>query len=54
MKGSGRSELNITITVRHMISEVSHWKTFYISENYTNELKPLAEKETDWHYRFEG
>ena len=52
LKRSGRVDLTLTITVRHMISEVSHWKTFYISENYSGELKPLAEKETDWHYKF--
>lgn len=53
MKGSGRVDLTITITVRHMISEVSHWKTFYISENFDGRTAPLSKKESDWHYRYE-
>ncbi|MGY3211878.1 hypothetical protein [Mucilaginibacter sp. HD30] len=53
LKVAGRADLTITITVRHMISEISHWKTFYISERFDPDpLKSLAEKETDWHYRF--
>jgi len=53
MKGSGRADLTITITVRHTISEISHWKTFYISESFDHHvLKPLPEKETDWHDKF--
>lgn len=49
---SGRPDLTITITVRHMISEVSHWHTFYFDERFDNkETKPLSQKETDWHYR---
>lgn len=53
LKGSGRTDLTITITVRHMISEVSHWKTFFISEGYeAGRTQPLSRKETDWHYKF--
>ncbi|MEN0057070.1 MAG: hypothetical protein AAGC65_25545 [Mucilaginibacter sp.] len=50
---SGRPDLTITITVRHMISEVSHWQTFYFDQHCKNdELKKLSKKETDWHYSF--
>jgi hypothetical protein len=53
LKGSGRTDLTITITVRHMISEVSHWKTFFISEGYDpGKTVLLNKKETDWHYKF--
>jgi thiamine kinase-like enzyme len=53
MNSSGRNDLTITITVRHMISEVSHWHTFFISETFnTDKVIPLARKETDWHYKF--
>lgn len=51
---SGRPDLTITITVRHMISEASHWHTFYFSETCdSNKLKKLSEKETDWYYRYD-
>jgi hypothetical protein len=54
LKSAGRMDLTITITVRHMISEVSHWKTFYIDQNYSGkDLKPLSKKEQDWHYRYD-
>jgi polyribonucleotide nucleotidyltransferase len=54
LKDEGRADLTVTITVRHMISEVSHWKTFYISECFDRgKSQPLSQKETDWHYRFE-
>lgn len=54
LKSSGRTDLTITITVRHMISEVSHWKTFYISDSFdSGKTAPLSKKETDWHYRFD-
>ncbi|WP_147322068.1 hypothetical protein [Mucilaginibacter conchicola] len=51
---AGKPELNLTITVRHMISEVSHWHTFYL-DPAQDPGKPvtLVRKETDWHYRFE-
>ena len=53
MKSTGRSELSITITVRHMISEVSHWHTFLITESFdADKVVPLAKKDTDWHYQF--
>lgn len=53
LKVSGRADLTITITVRHMISEVSHWKTFYISDSFdTTKAQDLSQKETDWHYKF--
>jgi len=53
LAGSGRTDLTITITVRHMISEVSHWKTFYISDSFdSGRTQPLSKKETDWHYKF--
>ena len=50
---SGRPDLTITITVRHMISEASYWKTFFIDERFDGRtLQPLNEKETDWYYPF--
>jgi hypothetical protein len=53
LAGSGKTDLTITITVRHMISEISHWKTFYISESYDpKKTSPLALKEQDWLYCF--
>lgn len=54
LKAAGRTDLTITITVRHMISEISHWKTFYISENFdSGKTVPLSQKDTDWHYRYD-
>ncbi|OOQ60367.1 hypothetical protein [Mucilaginibacter pedocola] len=53
LKTSGREDITITITVRHMISEVSHWKTFFISEAYDNsKLSPLNKKDQDWFNKF--
>lgn len=53
LKVAGRADLTITITVRHMISEVSHWKTFYISDSFdSGKTQPLSKKETDWQYKF--
>ena len=53
LQRAGRSDLTITITVRHMISEASYWKTFFIDERFDgHELRPLGEKETDWCYKF--
>lgn len=53
LEESGRTDLTITVTVRHMISEISHWKTFYITEHFDRQtLRPLAEKEVDWHYSY--
>lgn len=53
LKRAGRSDLTLTITVRHMVSEQSHWKTFFIDENFNGEtLRPLTKKEEDWYYRF--
>ena len=49
---AGRADLTITITVRHMVSEVSHWKTFFIDAQFKSELRPMAEKEQDWYYSF--
>lgn len=54
LKRSGKIDLSITITVRHMVSELSHWKTFYIDENFDGKLlRPMMEKETDWYYSYE-
>ncbi|WP_439697459.1 hypothetical protein ACFGVS_03390 [Mucilaginibacter sp. AW1-7] len=53
LKRSGRTDLTLTITVRHMISEQSHWKTFFIDEVFDSKhLRPLTKKEEDWYYRF--
>ncbi|SEN96189.1 hypothetical protein SAMN05192574_104770 [Mucilaginibacter gossypiicola] len=53
MAHAGKTDLTITITVRHMISEVSHWHTFFIDERYHGKkTAELKKKETDWHYRF--
>jgi hypothetical protein len=53
LQRAGRPDLTITITVRHMASEVSHWKTFFIDERFDQlKLHPLSEKETDWYYLF--
>lgn len=54
VKRSGRPDLTITITVRHMVSERSHWKTFFIDERFDGRtLGPLSEKEQDWYYRYD-
>ena len=54
LKNSGRPDLTITITVRHMISEVSHWKTFYIGDSFdVKNPKPLSKRDRDWFYRFD-
>ncbi|GAB3921901.1 hypothetical protein [Mucilaginibacter myungsuensis] len=53
LKRSGRSDLTITITVRHMVSESSHWKTFFMDEKFDSRvLKPLSSKEEDWYYAY--
>jgi len=53
LKTAGRADLTLTITVRHMISEISHWKTFYIADSFdSSKAAPLSKKETDWHYKF--
>lgn len=52
LKRSGRTDLTITITVRHMVSDLSHWKTFFIDERFDGQtLRPLTEKEADWYYK---
>lgn len=51
LKKTGRADLTLTITVRHMVSEVSHWRTFFIEQHYTGkDLSPLNAKEQDWYY----
>ncbi|MCD8739090.1 hypothetical protein LT679_00630 [Mucilaginibacter roseus] len=51
LKRSGRTDLTVTITVRHMVSEVSHWKTFFIDERFDRKsLRSLSVKENDWYY----
>lgn len=52
LKRTGRADLTITITVRHMVSEISHWKTFFIDQQFKNELREMAQKEEDWYYSF--
>jgi hypothetical protein len=53
VKQAGRPDLTITITVRHMVSELSHWKTFFIDEQFnTQTLRLMSEKEEDWYYSF--
>jgi hypothetical protein len=51
LKGAGRTDLKITL--RHMVSEASHWKTFFIDERFDGRfLRPRSEKDTDWYYKF--
>ncbi|MBD1362947.1 hypothetical protein IDJ77_03915 [Mucilaginibacter sp. ZT4R22] len=38
LQRDGRTDLTLTITVRHMVSEQSHWKTFLIDENFNGKL----------------
>lgn len=53
LKDSGRADLTIKITVRHMVSEISHWHTFYFSESCdSSQLKELTRKEMDWFYSY--
>lgn len=53
LKHGDRPDLTITISVSHMISEVSHWKTFFIDRHFDDQtLRPLTEKEEDWYYSF--
>lgn len=48
---NNRPDLSVTITVRHMVSEVSLWKTFFIGRQYTGEKTThLNPKEQDWYY----
>jgi len=50
---AGKKDLTITITVLHMISEISHWHTLFIEERCNmKKAAELKRKETDWHYRF--
>jgi hypothetical protein len=45
LKDAGKPEVNITITVRHMVSEISHWKTFFIDgQSNSQTLHSLIEK----------
>lgn len=49
----GKEDLTLTITVRHMVSEVSHWHTFYFSESWAEDKTvSMNEKEQDWYYPY--
>lgn len=55
LSSSNRADLTITITVRHMVSEASHWKTFFMDVNFKPEkLSPLSQKEQDWCYSYQN
>ncbi|WP_439697004.1 hypothetical protein ACFGVS_00575 [Mucilaginibacter sp. AW1-7] len=44
-----KEELDITITVRYKLSQVSYWQTCYIGKNHVPErMSPLTRKEDDW------
>lgn len=48
---TNRAYLSVTITVRHMVSQTSHWKTFFIDQNYTGKKTArLSPKEQDWYH----
>lgn len=49
LKRIGMAEISLTVTVRHRVSVVSHWRTFYISEGFDGKgAVPLLEKKDDW------
>jgi hypothetical protein len=51
---AGKTDLTITITVRHMVSEASYWHTFFIDERYDGKkAAELSKKNTDWLYPFD-
>jgi len=53
IKGSllsmGKDKVNITVTVRHKVSQISHWHTFYIDSEYNfQNAAQLSQKQNDW------
>jgi hypothetical protein len=55
LRKADKAQLSLTVTVRHMVSEISHWRTFYIDRNESSrDPAPLIQKETDWQYPYTG
>lgn len=51
LKKANRPDVSLTITVRHMVSETSLWKTFYIDQRANSgQSGTLSTKEQDWYY----
>jgi hypothetical protein len=45
----GKDKVHITVTVRHKASQISHWHTFYIDEDYNSgKISQLSRKQDDW------
>lgn len=45
----GKDKVNVTVTVRHKASKISHWHTFYIDEEYNSRrTAKLSRKQDDW------
>ncbi|MDN3583842.1 hypothetical protein [Mucilaginibacter flavus] len=44
-----KEEIDLTITVRHRVSQVNYWQTCYIGQKYDpKEMAMLTRKENDW------
>ncbi|WP_295791984.1 hypothetical protein [Mucilaginibacter sp.] len=45
LKRVGKPEMEITISVKHKVSRITHWQTLYITPKFTPEsMKPLVRK----------
>lgn len=45
LKRVGKPEMEITISVKHKVSRITHWQTLYISPKFAPEsMKPLVRK----------
>jgi hypothetical protein len=49
LKRIGKEEISLTITVRNKVSEVTYWRTCYISESAEpKNMSPKSRKMDDW------
>jgi len=45
----GKEKVHITVTVRHKVSQISHWHTFYLDKEYNiTKAAQLSRKQNDW------
>nr|MBB6230869.1 hypothetical protein [Mucilaginibacter sp. FT3.2] len=49
LKRIGKEEIDLTITVRHEVSEFNYWRTCYIGKHYNpKKMSLLTRKKNDW------
>jgi hypothetical protein len=45
----GKEKVIVSVTVRHKVSRISHWNTFYLDKDYNpNKTTQLSQKQNDW------